>query len=111
MSGDIAPQSRGIVHVNSRPRWRSEPSQPPTQFIKQACLVLTLWSLTLLLFLRLKKRKFDSLLSLRSRDGYIITIFVRFRSDVQFSIDDFNTVGGKVPLIGNLKPHGKVYRR
>ena len=31
-----------------------------------------------------------------------------FRSDVEFSIDDFNTIGGKVPLIANVKPHGKV---
>ena len=23
-------------------------------------------------------------------------------------IDDFNTIGSRVPLLGNLKPHGKV---
>lgn len=35
-------------------------------------------------------------------------LFFLFRSDVEFSIDDFNTIGGKVPLIANVKPHGKV---
>lgn len=31
-----------------------------------------------------------------------------FRSEVEFCIEDFNTIGGKVPLIANVKPHGKV---
>ena len=32
------------------------------------------------------------------------------RSEVKFSIDDFNKIESKVPLIANLKPHGKVRR-
>ena len=39
--------------------------------------------------------------------SYFFLLFI-FRSDVEFSIDDFNTIGGKVPLIANVKPHGKV---
>ena len=35
-------------------------------------------------------------------------LFMILRSEVDFSIDDFNKIGGKVPLIANLKPHGKV---
>ncbi len=36
------------------------------------------------------------------------SFFNVLRSEVEFSIDDFNTVGGRVPLITNVKPHGKV---
>lgn len=42
-----------------------------------------------------------------STNGVLHLLALAHESDVQFSIDDFNTVGGKVPLIGNLKPHGK----
>lgn len=38
----------------------------------------------------------------------LIMLVLLLRSEVEFSIDDFNTIGGKVPLIANLKPHGKV---
>ena len=31
------------------------------------------------------------------------------RADVAFSIDDFNAVGDRVPLLANLKPHGKYH--
>ena len=30
------------------------------------------------------------------------------RADVELSIEDFNTIGDRVPLLANLKPHGKV---
>ena len=30
------------------------------------------------------------------------------RADVELNIEDFNTIGDQVPLIANLKPHGKV---
>ena len=30
------------------------------------------------------------------------------RADVELSIEDFNRIGDRVPLIANLKPHGKV---
>ena len=30
------------------------------------------------------------------------------RADVELNIEDFNTIGDRVPLIANLKPHGKV---
>ncbi|CAH3195828.1 unnamed protein product [Porites evermanni] len=42
-----------------------------------------------------------------STNGVLHLLALAHESDVQFSIDDFNTVGGKVPLIGNLKPHGQ----
>ena len=49
------------------------------------------------------------------RDGEFLALqingnilFMILRSEVDFSIDDFNKIGGKVPLIANLKPHGKV---
>lgn len=38
----------------------------------------------------------------------LIMLVLLLRSEVEFSIDDFNKIGGKVPLIANLKPHGKV---
>ena len=41
-------------------------------------------------------------------DVYGIMLVLLLRSEVEFSIDDFNKIGGKVPLIANLKPHGKV---
>lgn len=43
-----------------------------------------------------------------SVSSYFFLFLLIFRSDVEFSIDDFNTIGGKVPLIANVKPHGKV---
>ena len=30
------------------------------------------------------------------------------RADVELNIEDFNTIGDRVPLLANLKPHGKV---
>lgn len=30
------------------------------------------------------------------------------RAGVTLSIEEFNTIGERTPLIGNLKPHGKV---
>jgi len=30
------------------------------------------------------------------------------RSEVELSIENFNSIGSKVPLLSNLKPHGKV---
>ena len=52
-------------------------------------------------------------LSINGLKGVTINFLLLFflnlpRSEVEFSIDDFNTVGGKVPLIANVKPHGKV---
>ena len=31
-----------------------------------------------------------------------------YRADVDLCIEDFNTIGDRVPLLANLKPHGKV---
>lgn len=42
-----------------------------------------------------------------STNGVLHLLALAHESEVQFSIDDFNTVGGKVPLIANVKPHGK----
>lgn len=30
------------------------------------------------------------------------------RAGVDLSIEEFNTIGDQVPLLANLKPHGKV---
>lgn len=30
------------------------------------------------------------------------------RAGVDLSIEEFNTIGDRVPLLANLKPHGKV---
>ena len=30
------------------------------------------------------------------------------RAEVELKIDEFNAIGSKVPLLANLKPHGKV---
>ncbi|XP_020617401.1 uncharacterized protein LOC110055358 isoform X2 [Orbicella faveolata] len=42
-----------------------------------------------------------------STNGVLHLLALAHESDVEFSIDDFNTIGGKVPLIANVKPHGK----
>ena len=31
-----------------------------------------------------------------------------YRANVDLSIDDFNRIGDRIPLLANLKPHGKV---
>ena len=35
-------------------------------------------------------------------------IIIMCRAEVKLSIEDFNRIGSKVPLLSNLKPHGKV---
>lgn len=30
------------------------------------------------------------------------------RADVDLGIEEFNVIGSRVPLLANLKPHGKV---
>lgn len=42
-----------------------------------------------------------------STNGVLHLLALARESEVEFSIDDFNKIGGKVPLIANLKPHGK----
>ncbi|XP_068760130.1 dihydroxy-acid dehydratase 2-like isoform X2 [Montipora capricornis] len=42
-----------------------------------------------------------------STNGVLHLLALAHESEVDFSIDDFNKIGGKVPLIANLKPHGK----
>lgn len=31
------------------------------------------------------------------------------RADVDLDIEEFNVIGSRVPLLANLKPHGKVW--
>ena len=33
------------------------------------------------------------------------------RAEVELNIEDFNMIGDRVPLLANLKPHGKVRDR
>ena len=33
------------------------------------------------------------------------------RAEVELNIEDFNTISDRVPLLANLKPHGKVRNR
>lgn len=42
-----------------------------------------------------------------STNAVLHLLALAHESDVEFSIGDFNTIGGKVPLIANVKPHGK----
>lgn len=43
-----------------------------------------------------------------STNGVLHLLALAQEAQVELSIDDFNTVGGSVPLIGNLSPSGKV---
>lgn len=42
-----------------------------------------------------------------STNGVLHLLALAHESEVNFSIEDFNKIGGKVPLIANVKPHGK----
>lgn len=42
-----------------------------------------------------------------STNGVLHLLALAHESEVEFCIEDFNKVGGKVPLIANVKPHGK----
>ncbi|XP_067023708.1 dihydroxy-acid dehydratase 2-like [Acropora muricata] len=42
-----------------------------------------------------------------STNGVLHLLALARESEVEFSVDDFNKIGGEVPLIANLKPHRK----
>ncbi|XP_022802755.1 uncharacterized protein LOC111340217 [Stylophora pistillata] len=42
-----------------------------------------------------------------STNAVLHLLALAHESEVEFCIEDFNTIGGKVPLIANVKPHGK----
>lgn len=35
-------------------------------------------------------------------------VILHFRAEVDLTVNDFNIIGSRVPLLANLKPHGKV---
>lgn len=44
-----------------------------------------------------------------STNSVLHLLALAHEADVAFSIDDFNAVGDRVPLLANLKPHGKYH--